>query len=75
MKRFRIEQERGVIIVDVEPGSLADDAGLIPGDVILEVNRTKINNLSDYQKIIKKLEGDALIKTQRGFFVIKSNNE
>ncbi len=75
MKRFRIEQEKGVIIVDVKPRSLADDAGLIPGDVILEVNRTKINNLSDYQKIIKKLEGDALIKTQRGFFVIKSNNE
>ncbi|MFH1338576.1 MAG: trypsin-like peptidase domain-containing protein [Candidatus Omnitrophota bacterium] len=75
MRRFGIEQEKGVIVADVEPGSPADDAGLAPGDIILSINRTEVNNLADYQSIIKVLEGDALVKTQRGYFVIKPKNE
>jgi len=33
------EQVHGAAIAEVRPGSAADDAGLTPGDVILEVNR------------------------------------
>ncbi len=70
-RHFRIEQGKGVIIVNIEPGSPADESELVPGDVILGINRVAINNLSDYQKVIKDLKGDALIKTQRGYVVIQ----
>jgi serine protease Do len=37
------EQVKGAAIQDVRPGSPADDAGLTPGDVILEVNRKPVD--------------------------------
>jgi len=71
-RRFRIRQEKGVVIVNIEPGSPADEAGLMPGDIILSINRQPVNNLSDYNKITKDLKDSALIKTQRGYSAIKN---
>jgi len=39
----------GVVIEQVQPGSSADNAGLQQGDVILEVNRHKVQSPSDVQ--------------------------
>jgi serine protease Do len=71
-RRFRIEEQKGVVVADVEPGSAADEAGIMPGDIIVEVNREAVNNLSDFNKIIAKAKGDCLIRTLRGFFIIGS---
>ncbi len=38
----------GAAIEDVQPGSPADDAGLTPGDVILEVNRHPVANADSF---------------------------
>ena len=71
-QRYRLEEKQGVVIVDIEPGSPAGEAGLIPGDMVLGINRQPVNNLSDYQKLTKVLKGKALVKTQRGYFLIKN---
>jgi S1-C subfamily serine protease len=53
--RYRIAGvKRGVIILGVEDGSLADEMGLQEGDVILEVNRNKIETIKDFEKTIKE---------------------
>ena len=70
-RRLRIKQDQGVMIVNIEPNSPADEAGLIPEDIILKINHRSINNLSEYQEIIKDFKGSVLIKTQRGYFVVK----
>ncbi len=70
-KRFGIEEKKGVVVVDVEPNSPADTAGIIPGDVILEINKQEVKNVSDYQRKTLGLKGDALVKTARGYFLIK----
>jgi serine protease Do len=38
----------GVVVQQVRPGSPADDAGLQPGDVIMEVNRKPAQSASDF---------------------------
>lgn len=54
---------RGAVIEQVQPGSPADNAGLERGDVILEVNRHKVQNAAEVQQELKKvLAGqDALV--------------
>ena len=52
--RYRISGvKHGVVVVGIEDGSLADEMGLQEGDVILEINRKKIESLKDYEKAVK----------------------
>jgi len=46
----------GVVISDISEGSPAAEAGLHPGDLITEVNRTAIKNLSDYQQALQQVK-------------------
>lgn len=47
---------KGVLIRSVIKDTAADEAGLEAGDVILEINRQKIEKLDDVQKIISGLK-------------------
>jgi serine protease Do len=60
--------EKGVVIVSVDPYSAAEDAGLKKGDVIQEINKRRIRNLTDFNNIIHDIrEGDtALLFINRG---------
>ncbi len=52
--RFRITGvKQGVVVISVEDGSLADEMGLQEGDVILEINRKKIETLKHFEKAMK----------------------
>ncbi len=56
------KNERGVVIVKVEPFSVSEEAGLKKGDVIQEINKKKIDNLSDFNKVLKNIrEGDTVL--------------
>ncbi|MCM8783285.1 MAG: Do family serine endopeptidase [Candidatus Omnitrophica bacterium] len=70
-KRRNLGISRGVIIVKVEEDSPAEEAGLSEGDVILSINNIPIKNVEDYQKVIDSVKGDCLVRTQRGFVVLK----
>jgi len=50
-RRMGLEKKDGVVVVRVEAGSPADDAGIVSGDLILKINWNDIENLSDYQQI------------------------
>ncbi|MDC4223862.1 MAG: DegQ family serine endoprotease [Candidatus Manganitrophus sp.] len=59
---------QGVVISRVEAGSLAEEAGLREGDVILEINRTAVRNTGEYEKALSRLkkEQSALLLVHRG---------
>jgi len=47
-KAFGVANRDGVVVVEVEPDSSADNAGLEPGDVITQVGDRQIKRVSDF---------------------------
>ncbi|MDC4227561.1 MAG: PDZ domain-containing protein [Candidatus Manganitrophus sp.] len=69
MEERALNQSReGVVVEGVAPGSSAEEAGLRPGDIIVEVNRKPLRNVSDYEKVISKMKKDqtVLLLVDRG---------
>jgi len=66
-QQYGISEEKGVIVTNVESGSPADMAGIREGDVIIEVDRKPVGNLSEYSKSVKKAqkEGKVLLLIKR----------
>ncbi|MCX7908321.1 MAG: trypsin-like peptidase domain-containing protein [Ignavibacteria bacterium] len=67
-QRYRIEFDEGLLVVEVHRNSPAAKAGFEPGDIILEINGTKINSLDDYKLIVfdSFLEDELNFKVKRG---------
>jgi serine protease Do len=56
-KQLGIEpDEKGVVIMNIEAGAPADDAGLRRGDLISEINRLRISNVNDFNRIIARIK-------------------
>jgi serine protease Do len=52
-RRYDIPRQiTGVLIVDLAPGSPAAEAGLMPGDVIQEINRQPIRTVADFRRMV-----------------------
>ncbi|HEX3034251.1 MAG TPA: DegQ family serine endoprotease [Thermodesulfobacteriota bacterium] len=64
--RFNLEEGKGVIVTNVSPGSIADEAGFQQGDVILEINRQSIRNIDDYRSAMGNVE-----KGKSNLFLVK----
>ena len=73
-QQFGVRDKTGVIVVNVDPGGLAEDAGIQTGDLIKEVDRKPVRNLADFNSAMAKLkQGEpVLMLLKRGkqtFFV------
>jgi serine protease Do len=55
-QQFASRGVHGVLIQQVKPGSFADEIGLSQGAVINEINKTPINNKSDYTSVVSSLK-------------------
>jgi serine protease Do len=76
-RRLGLSSTKGVMIVEVQSGSPADQVGLEPADVIREVNQRPVNNVKDFQRAVRQARrGDRLLLlVQRGdnavFFAVR----
>ncbi|MBI5410376.1 MAG: Do family serine endopeptidase [Nitrospirae bacterium] len=55
-----LSSARGVVVAGVEDGSLAEVAGLMTGDVIVEVNRQPVTNLAIFQRLVDPIKNKEL---------------
>ena len=76
-RRLGLTSSRGVLVIEVLPGSPADQVGVEPADVIREVNQRPVTNVKDFERATRQgRRGDRiLLLVQRGdnavFFAVK----
>lgn len=54
--QYKVKFTSGVLVVDVEQGSSADEKEIHPGDIIIEIDQREVTNLADYEKIVSSLK-------------------
>jgi serine protease Do len=58
---MKLSESHGVVVSSVTPGSLAEMAGLKTHDIILEVNRKAVNDVSSYQQALNGQMADKIV--------------
>ena len=74
-QRYNIDETAGVVVVNVDPDSKAQAAGIQQGDLIIEVNRKNVASVKDFKNLIdqhKKGDGINLLvkRMNAGLMVI-----
>jgi serine protease Do len=50
------ENEKCVVVIKVDPGSRLLEAGIRPGDIILQINQRNISSLEEYKIVTPKIK-------------------
>jgi serine protease Do len=66
-RKIGMSKVTGVVVLEVDPASFAEDVEFARGDVIVEINHAPITNLADYKTEMAKLKPgqDVLFKVAR----------
>lgn len=69
-RELDLDANEGVIVTAVRRGTPADDVGMRKGDVILQINRKRIDGMSAYRKELRRVgKGDTIL-----FLVLRGRN-
>jgi len=60
-RRYNFRTREGLIVTDVAQGSDAERKGLEAGDIILEVNRFKVNTIAQWNQILDKAPAGSVL--------------
>jgi serine protease Do len=74
-ERLRLPRgQRGAVVMDVEPGEAADDAGLQRGDVILSLNGQAVDGVEAFEHAVEQARGDGRVRLrvrrEQAYFVV-----
>lgn len=77
-REMRMRGFSGVIISEIDPEGAAAEAGLQQGDIIVSINRKKVDNIAEYGRAVAESEakGSAVLLVKRGnasiYFVLNT---
>jgi serine protease Do len=66
-EQYRTEEGVGVVVIEVKPGSPAAEVGIREGIVILEVNRTEVADVGEFNEALRDSE-----ETQKVMLLVKT---
>ncbi len=62
-ERYNLSITGGIVVMEVEQGGVASQNGLQPGDIITAVNRTQVENVEQFKKIMSGKSGSTVFIT------------
>ncbi len=70
MQKYNLSQnQKGIVVTQVDPSGIAAEVGLQEGDLILQVNRKDVQNVSEFENQMQKVNpGDQVL-----FYVKRGN--
>lgn len=79
-EKFKLHENKGVLVTKVEPGSLAQSEGLREGDLIKEVNRAEVGTVGEFSAAISKVRrGETVLlrvlREKRAFYVVLKSSD
>lgn len=66
LKTCKKNSNKGVEVTSVDPRSPSARVGLEEGDVIMQVNRQRVETIRDMNKIIESTQGNIVLGVKRG---------
>ncbi len=74
-EKFKIKDQKGVLISKVDPGSTAQEQGLREGDLIKEVNRQTVTNTDEFKTAVAQIKkGESVllrvVRENRAFYSV-----
>ncbi len=78
--KFKIKDQKGVLVSKVDPGSVAQEQGLREGDLIKEINRQIVTTAEDFKTAVSQTKkGDSVllrvVRENRAFYSVLSPRE
>jgi serine protease Do len=79
--KLGLKETKGVVVVEVKPGSVAEEAGINRGDIVMKINDVDVSTVKDYEKAISDLKRGGMMRLllRRGnsslFVAIKMDKE
>ena len=75
-RQLNIQEDKGVVVVGVEPRSKGEEGNILPGDVIKEVNHKEVESVKEYTEEVRNVKpGEPVylyvFRPNKGFMVIK----
>jgi len=77
-REMRMKGFSGVIVSEVDPEGVAAEAGLQQGDIIVSINRKRVENLAEYARLVAESDrkGSVVLLVKRGnasiYFVLNT---
>ena len=65
-ERLGAEEDHGVVVTEVEPGSPGEEAGLRRGDIIIEVDKAEVRDTEALKKLLENADDRVLVAVRRG---------
>jgi serine protease Do len=68
VKEFDLQKDKGVVVVEIFKGHPADEAGIEPGDILLEFDGKPVDTVRGLQQMVAEtaVNASAPVKIQRG---------
>jgi len=62
MKQLGLANEDGVLVLEVAPGSLAARAGILAGDELIRVNKSRLDTVADFEAAVATAKAGQILK-------------